>query len=112
MSIELKIKAKSLAAEAAIIRREERIAKKRGNRELNRELHEHRVIAVRRAARSTHLARGFIHGIAYRSIEATCYEAPKTAEVLRLLEKYGRPEFKNSTRQERETKLKAWFEQA
>lgn len=112
MSIELKIKSKTLAAEATFIRREEQIAKKNGNRKLNRELHEHRILQVRRAARSAHLARGFIRGSPYHRIESKCYEAPKRPEVLRLLERYGRPEFKNSTREEREAKLKAWFEQA
>ena len=59
MSIELKIKSKALAAEAKFIRLEERKANERGARELATELYLHRIQVVRKAARSTHLARGF-----------------------------------------------------
>lgn len=54
----LRIKVKSLAEEARIIRREEQ----RTWGVLREELHHHRVVQVRRAARSAHLAYGLIKG--------------------------------------------------
>lgn len=62
----LKIKLKSLAAEARIIRREEQ----RTNGDLREEMHIHRVRDLRHESRATHLAYGFIRGVPYRVIEA------------------------------------------
>lgn len=96
MSIELKIKAKTLAAEARIIRREE-IKRKRAyhrgvaagyEEEAQRELskleliHDHRVRDVREEARQTHLARAFLKGTPYQKLEAN-----RHAEILRLRKK-------------------------
>lgn len=83
MSVELKIKSKSLAAEASIIRSEE-------NKILNRiedlsdlqkpvdrlqekyvSLRTHRVSNVRNEARATFLARGYIKGYPYAAVEAS-----------------------------------------
>ena len=83
MSVELKIKAKSLAAEAQMIRKEEIHTKKqaRWNREhqgheaaqkfekIRQDLYDHRIDVVRWESRATHLARGFIKGLAYKDIE-------------------------------------------
>lgn len=62
---ELKIKIRSLAEEAAIIRAEER--KHSGER--RNAIHNHRVIDVRRAQRATYIAYGYLRGRAYRQIE-------------------------------------------
>lgn len=81
MSLELKVKACSLAAEAAIIRRIERKRIKAartlasGNCSPDRaysdyhSLRAHRVLIVRPEARATHLARGFLSGLPYQRIE-------------------------------------------
>ena len=83
MSIELKIKEKSLAEEARIIRREEIKAKKsaRYHREHQDEenaaryektrlsLYEHRIDVVRSECRATNLARAYIKGMPYRAVE-------------------------------------------
>lgn len=69
----LKIKLKSLAAEAAIIRQEEmKLATSRlpSSRELREEIHNHRVSDVREETRATLLAYSFIRGKPYRLIEA------------------------------------------
>lgn len=64
----LKIKLKSLADEARIIRREEHL---RIGGWLRAELHWHRVGVVRRQARATHLAYGFLRGRKRSEMERT-----------------------------------------
>jgi hypothetical protein len=61
----LKVKIKSLAAEARIIRLEE----KRSNGRLRWELWQHRVEVVRKEARLSQLAYGFLRGKQYEQIE-------------------------------------------
>ncbi len=84
----LKIKAKSLAEEARIIRREE----SRFSGWQRASLNEHRRSVVRDAARATYLAIALIKGVPYRVLEATCelnyrmlYIDPK---VLAMVQKY------------------------
>ena len=81
----LKVKIKSLAEEARIIRKEERVSK--GER--RRGLYLHRIGTVRRAARHTLLAYGFIRGRRYRQMEAKCATTPMWPEVFKMLVKYG-----------------------
>jgi hypothetical protein len=101
MKAYLKVKIKSLAAEAQIIRREERRFLAR-SRQLTPEenatsevkrifwgLRQHRIWDVRREARSAGLAYGFIRGRGYRQIEAKCYEEPHWSRVAELVRKYG-----------------------
>lgn len=83
----LKVKIKSLAAEAKIIRFEER-KRPRGSYE-RMDLAEHRRGIVRTAARETLLAYGFLRGRSYESMEAKCHEAPNWAAVKKMVEKYG-----------------------
>ena len=84
MSIELKIKAKHLALEPAIIRKEEQKLKRRikyhrsddqkSSIHLEWKLHSltnHRKIDVRNESRATHLARTFIAGKPYTYAELT-----------------------------------------
>ncbi len=110
MSTELKIKAKSLAAEAHIIRAEERKAKKCGDTVQVHLLRCHRTEHVRKAARSTHLARAFIRGLAYKQVEQTCHTQPNRDEVRRLLGRYGLSDFLSQNSEERITTLNCWFD--
>jgi len=68
--IYLKVKIKSLAAEARIIRHEEAKARKWKNTALRVGLAGHRRGIVRSAARHTHLAYGFLRGRPYKAMEA------------------------------------------
>lgn len=79
MSIELKIKSKHLALEPAIIRKEEnKILKQIRSGRINdtvpllrkyNELHLHRKWNVRNEARATELARAYIAGKPYKTVE-------------------------------------------
>lgn len=82
----LKVKIKSLAAEARIIRHEER--KSRG--QLRNDLAAHRKGIVRREARSSQLAYGYLRGRPYRKLEPTCHRQPDWTAVERMVKKYGR----------------------
>jgi hypothetical protein len=115
----LKVKIKSLAAEASIIRHEEKKWKDRtkpGNKHepspIYFGLHEHRVYAVRREARVALLAYGFIRGREYRSIEAKNKhgrELPQTARIAELVTRYGRPDsWKDLKTPERVAKISEW----
>ena len=90
MSLQLKVKAKTLAAEARIIKKEEGKQKARfrynlkteransvstagGWREYN-QLREHRVGPVRLESRLTNIARGFIKGLKFSQIEKVVYD--------------------------------------
>lgn len=86
MRVFLKIKIKSLAAEAAIIRKEE--ARRPGG-DTRTFLHEHRVNKVRKECRAASLAYGFLRGRPYKVMEAKCHEAPQWSVVERLILKYG-----------------------
>lgn len=93
----LKVKIKSLAAEAAIIRREERGCYDKRPGTLWDGLNHHRRHDVRREARAALLAYGFLRGVAYSAIEGKSYAAmfnlphPSTARVRDLVKKYGPP---------------------
>ena len=96
MSVELKIKAKSLAEEASIIRKEEKREKEKGNTERVQSLHHHRTQRVRRAARSTHLARALLSGKTYAQVEQSTRQplpAGTVKEVERMVSTYA-PEVK------------------
>lgn len=74
MSLELKVKAKSLAEEARIIRKEEQKLKAKGpvyngpgSKFYN--LQSHRKGIVRHEARHTHVARAYLWGRPYSSVE-------------------------------------------
>lgn len=90
----LKIKAKSLAAEARIIRAEEK--KRRGD--LRSQLAGHRKDVVRREARHTLLALAYLRGRAYRVVERSVRKGnePNWSEVERMIKKYGPPRHNTS----------------
>lgn len=80
----LKVKIKSLAEESKIIHLEEQ-----RNKYLRTEMHEHRVINVRRESRASQLAYGFIRGRAYTSIEEGACTSPNWVKVEAMVLKYG-----------------------
>ncbi len=107
----LKIKIKSLAAEASIIRHEERKVLKSGRWHRRRDvedqlntasseqesaystyrgLHQHRTVEVRHEARAALIAYGYIRGKTFTSIEQTIkHEAPQWHRVVELIQKYS-----------------------
>jgi hypothetical protein len=84
----LKVKVKSLAAEAKIIRKEEKRCK---NSSLRNGLYRHRIDVVRYEARHTNLAYGFLRGRTYSQIESGAKKPPDWAKVRKMVEKYGAP---------------------
>ncbi|MFQ6011538.1 MAG: hypothetical protein ACE5KG_05145 [Nitrososphaerales archaeon] len=80
----LKIKLKSLAAEARIIKHQEKKSKY-----WNFQLYHHRITVVRREARHTHLAYAFLRGRSYSQIEEKCHTPPDWEQVRRMVTRYG-----------------------
>lgn len=93
----LQIKIKSLAAEGAMIHREERKWPKPSQTDtcfVRGKLREHRVIALRKEARAAQLAYGFLRNRPYRSIEPFCYEVPDLARVARIAVRFAGGEYR------------------
>lgn len=84
--IYLKVKIKSLAVEAKIIRNEEKRCKSSSLRE---GLYRHRIDVVRKEARHTLLAYGFLRGLSYKDMEPNAKVAPDWNKVRKMVEKYG-----------------------
>jgi len=78
----LKVKIKSLACESQIIRLEERRAKRLGDTDRLQELHSHRVLDVRRAARHALLAYAFLRGRSRLSMERHPIRRDELAAIL------------------------------
>lgn len=104
MSIKLKIKANTLAAEARIIRKNEKrlrkfnqlhMAQKRNYHwadSARESLYRHRIDVVRPEARATHLARAYLKGSAYRSVEQSTRQPVADAlidKINAMVRKYG-----------------------
>ena len=87
MKIYLKMKIMSLAAEARIIRAEEK--KWPGEHPARHGPHRHRIHEVRAEARHALLAYGFLCGREYRQLEGNAARAPDWDRVQRLAEKFG-----------------------
>lgn len=88
----LKVKIKSLAAEARIIRLEERraLGRRKPDGELYFQLRTHRIQGVRREARLSLLAYGFIRGRPYAACEKAANDnPPDMVRVKQLVEKFG-----------------------
>jgi len=81
----LKVKVKSLTAEARIIRREE----ERSRGELRDALRQHRREDVRREQRATQVAYGYLRGITYSRIEPNPLTEPDWKRVESMVNKYG-----------------------
>jgi hypothetical protein len=84
----LKVKVKSLAAEARIIRLEE--GRSRG--ELRSQLRFHRREDVRGEQRATQIAYGYLRGISYARIEPNPKSQPAWDRVRAMVKKYGTSE--------------------
>lgn len=87
--VSLKVKIKSLATEAEHIRLEEEKAKNASKFKTRRGLSEHRRVTVRRAARATLIAYGFLKGKKFNDIEKVSYEQPNWSMVRAMVRKYG-----------------------
>lgn len=80
----LKVKIKSLAEEARIIRKEEK-----KNKYFKEGLADHRKGVVRYEARHAILAYSFLRGRKYSEIENKCHTAPDWPRFMELVKKYG-----------------------
>lgn len=115
-TIYLKVKLKSLAAEAKIIRD---LENKPENKAFKDSLSYHRKLDVRREARATLLAYAFLRGKNYRDVERKTYEEPNTYRVGKLVDKYGvrwtGPDSKLTreevleAKKEQDERIKNWF---
>lgn len=83
--VHLKVKIKSLAAEAKIIRSEERKA----GPVLRYTLAEHRKGIVREVARESLLAYGFLRGLPYSRIETQNSSEPDWDSVMKMIHRFG-----------------------
>lgn len=109
MSTELKVKLKSLAEEARIIRKEE-LSIKNGNfsykSNMKREsLYLHRTTHIRPIARATYLAYGLLRGLDYHQIERTTKTIPNWGKVRAMVEKYSEASYLDANLE----KLKCWI---
>jgi hypothetical protein len=103
---ELRIKIKTLAAEAKYIKFEQRkFPRGKREHEVFQSLHFHRVHLVRPAARSGLLAYGYLRGRSYEQLEQKCYEKPDWKEVQDLLVRFGR-----MSRMEAESRIVQWVD--
>ena len=116
----LRVKIKSLATEARIIRLEEIKYKPRIKRIIPSddnvvryeedntyfELHNHRTFVVRGEARSALLAYGVLRGRTYKQMEAKCYQAPDWVAVRNNLVRFGG--YAGFTKENTDVALKAW----
>ena len=84
----LKVKLKSLAAEARIIRKEE--LKCKGKWAFHADSFRlHRTLHIRPITRATHIAYGLLRGLEYREIEPTAKRAPDWTKVSAMVNKYS-----------------------
>lgn len=81
----LRVKVKSLMAEARIIRAEEQ----RTFGALRNELHLHRTLHLRDEARASHIAYGLIRGRTMEQMERVSHTKPDQARVDAMVKKYG-----------------------
>lgn len=120
----LRVKIKSLAAEQAIIRHEERRHLRQGRWHLRRQHHADGAATVRYATfnslrdhrlglrgeiRSALLAYGYLRGRGYRRIEPSAYDVPNLKRTGELVVKYGPRGVVKDTAQK---DLEAWMKAA
>lgn len=117
--IHLKVKVKNLAAESKIIRLEEERAL-RHDPALYYSLLDHRKTVVRTAARTNHLAYGFIRGHAYRAMEPKAKSLPPAwGEIRKLVQRFGVCRDKDepietfqARKREQDVRFEAWLQEA
>ena len=88
-NIFLRVKLKSLAEEARIIRAEEAKANRYKAYDTQARLREHRAGAVRKAARETVLAYQYLRGIPYAAVEQPDSKPIDWSNVRKMIHKYG-----------------------
>ena len=119
MKTYLKIKIVSLAAEAKIIKREERkwnfpvtIDNVRSSHPLYFGLRDHRINVVRTECRHSNIAYGYLRGRSYKQIENKCHEDPHWDKVRAIISKFSPSTFPDlHTPEGRKValdKLRAW----
>lgn len=89
MNEKLRIKFKTLAAEARFIRLEENKTKKYGRLDECASLHNHRTNEVRKEARHSLLAYGFLRGTPYAKIERFSYSDPNWFLTLKIVRRFA-----------------------
>ena len=104
----LKVKIKSLAAEARIIRLEEKRSKP-GSKE-QCELHTHRVLDVRKEQRLSLLAYAFIRGRSLDRCERHSATKPDWQRVAKLIEKFGVITYLKSEKDQQMQRFNEWKE--
>lgn len=121
MNAYLRIKIISLAFEAKAIRRDEKYylakarrraaAQKSGDqaKEIFWGLRRHRIIDVRREARASYLAYGFLRGRTYKQLEAKTYTQPDWVKVADIVRRFGELNLKVDQIKER---INQWREAA
>ena len=108
MKTKLKIKISTFAAEAKIIRREER--KWMGDHPMRSSLHEHRVVGLRRSCRTSSLAYGFLRERLYSTMEAFAYTSPDWNGIEKEVVRFGCPWY--GTEQEVKQRFSEWLSEA
>jgi hypothetical protein len=117
----LQVKVQNLVDEAKDIRKREQKARwqaraTRGREKfalaerfttVNQGLHLHRVYDVRKEARSSHLAYGFLRGLKYHEMEVLAYDQPDWNRIERLVEKYSEADIRDTKQ-----KFGAWKAEA
>lgn len=108
MKTKLKIKISTFAAEARIIRREEK--KWKGTHPMRASLHEHRVVGLRNATRTSQLAYGFLRGRSYLMMEIFAYTQPDWSGIEKEILRFGAPWY--GTEQELKQRFAQWLGEA
>ncbi len=85
----LKVKIKSLAAEARIIRHEELIRRGKHWASKGTPFYFHRIGPLRKTIRENHLAYGFLKGRTYRQLEQHPKSVPNWKNVLKHINKFS-----------------------
>lgn len=106
MKVYLKIKIKSLAAEASIIRQEERKYGKESAEFKGLKLH--RIREVRSESRSAQLAYGFLNGKKYRQLENKSHTDPDIGRIVDLVYKYGSYNHRKISKQDIAAEIMNW----
>jgi hypothetical protein len=107
---QLKVKIKSLAEEARIIRLEERRAKERGDYRLFCELQDHRRRVVREAARESQLAYFYVRGCPMgKEPEAKCRK-PLPHNLEMVIARFGPVQQDGESREDWSRRGGAWLE--
>lgn len=110
----LKIKIKSLAEEAKIIRFEEKFYP--GNSFFRESLKQHRVYIVREEARHALLAYAFMRQIPYKKIEEKCHQKPLVRKIEANVVNFNRAGYKKHNPKYKEQQkelfeeIKNWLE--